>query len=142
MAQADIFTINEPFSQAARISKKELSRYKRQATKHGSEIFVSKHQVIYIKHRLATRYTVTPTSAADGRIISHKFQLQPRKQLLLVSIYVVAVDDKDKSNIASALNKISTRREIIKELDNIKRDFLARAKDQISTPSYFIKGAW
>ena len=88
-ANADIFTIQEPFAQKATINVKEKARHSKQASDKGYVLDTSKYQAVLIRDRLASRQTNKTTIKNDGRIMAYEFDINKTTNLLLISNYGV-----------------------------------------------------
>ena len=69
-SNADIFTINEPFALTADLTSQEKSRYRSQASSHGYEIHISKHQLLLIKDNFANTQNGPMYEAVEGRVMA------------------------------------------------------------------------
>ena len=74
-ANADIFTIQEPFAQNATINNKEEARHTKQASDKGYKLHTIKYQAILIRDRLASRQTNKTTIENDGRLMAYEFHI-------------------------------------------------------------------
>jgi len=137
-ANADIFTIQEPFAQNANINDKEKSRHCKQASDERYVLDTSKYQAVLIRDRLAARQINRTTIKNDGRIMVYEFNINKTTNLLLISTYVV-VDDGSR-DISKNIKENNTRKDIQNNMQSIKNKFIRRTKHNDLTPLILIQG--
>ena len=137
-ARVDIANFPEAVDPDVDFSTRELDRLQILAGNWGYELITSKHQWVLIKKHLASRQSVRPIIAVDGRIIATEFDINSETALLLIHNYGVARDEN--SDNTKSLNKCKTMRKIIKQMKKIKSNFFKRCKEFILLPLFGVQG--